>query len=76
MKKYKIEYTRNGKDSTVIRRAESAEAAVDKLAAQYGWRVKLNMYDAATRGEEWAQVAVDPDGGINYSFAALASLAE
>lgn len=68
MNRYKITY--NGK--TVIRRGENAEDAIDRLCDQYGWRSKLNQYDADTRGQEWAECSVDTDGGINWAMTILA----
>ena len=71
---YRLRYEspRTGKPIETTRKAESAEAAIDMLCEQYGWRAKLEQYDADTRGLEWAKCAVDPDGGINYRFAIIA----
>lgn len=72
---YEIEYTspRTGKPVRTTRRAESAVAAIDALCDRYGWRSHLKQIDAAEHGREWAECSIDPDGGINYSFSALAS---
>lgn len=51
MSKYKIEYTRNGKNIALFRHAENVEEAMDKIADQYDWPVKLRQYDADTRGK-------------------------
>jgi uncharacterized cysteine cluster protein YcgN (CxxCxxCC family) len=70
--KYTLEY--NGRK--VVRIADTAQAAVEKLCDQYGWRCTLKQYDADTRGLEWAECAVDADGGINWNLTILASRKE
>lgn len=67
--KYRIEYTRNGREIAVYRNAESAVEAMESLADQYGWNIKLHMYDADTRGKEWAEFGVYPYN--DSSFRAL-----
>lgn len=62
MNRYKLTYG----DKSVVRKAETAQDAVEKLCDQYGWGFKLNMYDADTRGLEWAECLADTNGGINY----------
>lgn len=71
-KKYIITY----RDRRVVRIADSAEHAIDKLCDQYGWRSKLDMYDADTRGKEFAQCSVDTEGGINWNLTIYAERAE
>lgn len=70
--KYIIQY----KGKTLVRRADTAEAAVEKLCDQYGWRCKLRQYDADTRGREWAECSVDTEGGINWNMTVIASRSE
>lgn len=70
--KYSITY--DGK--SVTRRADTAEAAIENLCGQYGWRCRLNQLDADTRGIEWAECYADTDGGINYSLRIVAARAE
>lgn len=70
LKRYKLTY--GGK--SVVRRAESADCAVDKLCDQYGWSNRLNLYDADTRGKMWARCYIDKDGGINYDTPIFADL--
>ena len=67
--KYVLEY--NGKK--VIRNADSAEAAIEKLCDQYAWRCHLKQYDADTRGKEWAECSVDTEGGINWNLTIIAT---
>ena len=71
---YKITYQKkeDQNDKVVRRIADNAQDALEKLCNQYGWGYKLTMYDADTRGAEWAQFYIDPTGGINYEFLALA----
>ena len=70
--KYTLEY--NGRK--VVRNADTAEKAVEKLCDQYGWRCMLKQYDADTRGLKWAECVVDTDGGINWNLTILASRKE
>ena len=74
--KYTIKYTRNNREVSTMRVSESAEAAIEKLCDQYGWRGKLKQYDADTRGKQWAEVIADPEGGINYNIRIVAVKAE
>lgn len=53
-RKYKISYTRHGKDIVLYRTAETAEKALDTICDQYDWRLTRLMIDADTRGMEWA----------------------
>ena len=76
MKKYRIQYTRNGHEVTTTRKAERAQDAIESLCDQYKWRGKLSQYDADTRGQEWAEVYADPEGGINYSIRIVATIKE
>lgn len=57
----------------IIRQAENAEQAIEKLCMQYGWNYTLQMYDADTRGLEWAKCAVDTNGGIEWNRTLIAS---
>ena len=59
-----------------VRHAETAQAAAEKLCNQYNWGYRLKMYDADTRGREWAIVAVDTSGGINYNCALTVTRAQ
>lgn len=70
--KYIIQY----KGKTLVRHADTAEAAVEKLCDQYGWRCKLRQYDADTRGREWAECSVDTEGGINWNMTVIANRSE
>lgn len=70
--KYIITY----RDKRVVRYADSAEHAIDKLCDQYGWRCRLDMYDADTRGLKCAECSADTDGGINYNITLIAELAD
>lgn len=70
--KFEIKYTRNGQEITTTREAETALGAIEKLCDQYGWRCKLNQYDADTRGLNWAEAYADTDGGINFSLRIVA----
>lgn len=72
MEAYEITYTRNGKEHTQIRISDTAENAIESLCNQYGWEYKINMIDADSCGKEWCKVAIDPDGGINWRFTAIA----
>lgn len=74
--KYIVKYTRNNRQISTTRFSDSAEAAIEKLCDQYGWRGKLKQYDADTRGKHWAEVIADPEGGINYSLRIVAVKAE
>ena len=68
--KYAIEF--RGKQ--FIRTGMTAQEAIEKLCDQYGWRFRINMFDAETRGRKYAKGGVDTDGGINYNDAAYASI--
>jgi len=70
--KYIITY----RDRRVVRHADSAEHAINKLCDQYGWRCRLDMYDADTRGMEWAKCSADTEGGINYNVTLFAERAD
>lgn len=70
MKRYALKYS----DKKVYRFGEDAIDAVDKLCDQYGWSFSVNMFDAETRGSEWAECRADKDGGINYRTIILATL--
>ena len=59
-----------------IRKAEDAEQAIDKLCNQYGWNYKLDMYDADTRGLEWAKCNVDTNGGTEWNRTLIATKIE
>ena len=61
--KYILKYD----DKKIVRKADTAQDAVEKLCDQYGWRCHLKQFDADTRGHEWAECAVDTDGGINWN---------
>lgn len=78
MHTYRITYTRPSDDREIIthRKAEMAYGAIEKLCDQYGWRFDLNMYDADTRGEEWAQGLIDPEGGLNFRRYVIAEMEE
>lgn len=70
--RYKITYERNGKTVEIIRHAENAPAAVEALCDQYGWREKLDLYDADTRGLEWSRHKVATDYSINWDLIIMA----
>lgn len=42
MKTYTITYTKDGELVQQIRKAATAEAAIRKLAAQYGWNIAVH----------------------------------
>lgn len=64
---YTVSWTQGEHTVSVNRRAANAVDAIERICDQYGWRGKLEMYDADTRGDEWAEYSVDTDGGINYN---------
>lgn len=70
--KYEIKYTKNEHEISMIREAETALGAIERLCDQYGWRCKLSQYDADSRGLEWAEAYADTDGGINFSLRIVA----
>lgn len=70
MNRYQINY----KNKSIVRRAESAPEAINKLCNQYGWNSKLEQIDADTCGTRWAAFLCDPDGGINYEFRIIATI--
>jgi len=67
MKTYKITYTNSaGKEVIAKSRGENAEEAFEKYANRpvFGgnsifFNTRLKMYDADTRGDEWAQYIAD-----------------
>jgi hypothetical protein len=68
--KYKIrygDYCSDAKIVTVIRYADDACDAIEKLCDQYGWGCAVYMYDSSTSGKAWAQFQYDRNGGINYN---------
>ena len=72
MEKYIIEF----RGKRFVRSGETAQEAIEKLCDQYGWRFNLHMYDADSRGLDWANGAVDTNGGINYNAHIFASRKE
>lgn len=72
MNKYVITYERGEKKIKTSRIAENAEEAIDKLCDQYGWRNKLDLYDADTRGLEWSRHKVATDYSINWDLIIMA----
>lgn len=73
MKKYEITYERNYREHKLVRHAESATAAADKVCDQYGWSWRYGKVsdDADSRGAEWAELPCDPNGGIDYTTTLL-----
>lgn len=70
--KYEIKYNKNEREIVIIREAETALGAIERLCDQYGWRCRLIQFDADSRGLEWAEAYADTDGGINFSLRIVA----
>lgn len=78
MPTYKITYTSHHTEEEVTtwRKGVTAQGAIEKLCDQYNWSVRLKMYDADTRGRQWADMHYDPNGGINYNYRIFAEVKE
>lgn len=66
--RYKITYTRNGKEITAHRNAEKAADALEVICNQYLWGFRLKMISADDGGLEWTTALADTNGGINYNL--------
>ena len=69
-RRYDIRYTRDGGTTYTLtsRKATDAVDAISRLCDQYGWEWHLDMIDADTHGNEWAQCSVDTYGGRNWNM--------
>lgn len=66
---YKIKFESNGETYEYIRNADSADEAAKILAREFGLFAKVDLIDADTRGEEWAQVYYFADSGSSRPIA-------
>jgi len=58
---YEITYEYNGKHVCTHRFAQNAVLAAERHVYQHEWYCTLRIYDADTRGVDWAQVSVSRD---------------